>query len=94
MLVPGTRIRIADAELEVYLYGDASAGARDIDRFYTLSPTASGEGVRWSKPSALVAANNLVIIVRNASEAVREQVRSAVDGSHVYSPASRNVARP
>ncbi|MDQ2667111.1 MAG: hypothetical protein M3Z05_14015 [Gemmatimonadota bacterium] len=84
MAVPGTRVLIPGAELEVYLYGDANATAPDIDRFYKLMRMPDG-ALMWKKPPALVTANNMVIVVLTGDTAVRERVRDVLHLSHIHS---------
>jgi hypothetical protein len=83
MRVPGTRILIPGAELEVYLYGDANATAPDIDRFDQLMRMPNG-ALMWAKPPALVTANNLVIVVLTADAAVLERVRNVLHLSRAH----------
>jgi hypothetical protein len=87
MVVPGTRVLIPGAELEVYLYGDANATAQDIDRFDRLMRMPDG-ALMWEKPPALVTANNMVIIVLTADAALRERVRKVLHLSDTHSPPS------
>ncbi|CAN5905880.1 hypothetical protein BH11GEM2_BH11GEM2_17810 [soil metagenome] len=84
MAVPGTRVLIPGAELEVYLYGDANATSQDIDRFYRLTRNPRDSGLVWKKPPALVTANNMVIIVVTADTALRERVRDVLHLSHIH----------
>ncbi len=83
MAVPGTRVLIPGAELEVYLYGDANATAHDIDRFDRLMRMPDG-ALMWEKPPALVAANNMVILILTADAALRERVREVLHLSHLH----------
>jgi hypothetical protein len=83
MRVPGTRVLIPGAELEVYLYGDANATAPDIDRFDQLMRMPDGV-LMWKKPPALVTANNMVILVLTADAALRERVRDVLHLSQVH----------
>jgi hypothetical protein len=87
MAVPGTRVLIPGAELEVYIYGDANATAPDIDRFYKLMRMPDG-ALMWKKPPALVTANNMVIVVLTADAALRERVREVLHLSHVHATPS------
>jgi hypothetical protein len=83
MRVPGTRILIPGAELEVYLYGDANATAPDIDRFDQLMRMPNG-ALMWKKPPALVTANNMVMVILTADAALRERVRDVLHLSHMH----------
>ncbi len=87
MAVPGTRVLIPGAELEVYLYGDANATAQDVDRFDRLMRMPDG-ALMWKKPPALVTANNMVIVVMTADVALRERVRKVLHLSHIHTPPS------
>ena len=84
MAVPGTRVLIPGAELEVYLYGDANAAAPDIDRFDRLTRTPGDPRLVWEKPPALVTANNMVIMVLTDDAAVRERVRQVLHLSETH----------
>ena len=84
MAVPGMRILIPGAALEVYLYGDANAAAPDIDRFDRLTRTPGESSLVWEKPPALVTANNMVIMVLTGDAALRERVRSVLHLSHMH----------
>ena len=75
---PGTLIEIPGAELEVFIYGDAIAAARDIDRLDTLAVSPRGAKLVWRKPPAIVTSNNLVVIVLTADPAVRAHVRDVL----------------
>ena len=88
MAVPGTRVLIPGAELEVYLYGDANATAQDIDRFYRLTRNPRDSGLVWEKPPALITANNMVIVVVTADAALRERVRGVLHLSRTHAPPS------
>ncbi|CAN5197566.1 hypothetical protein BH09GEM1_BH09GEM1_40160 [soil metagenome] len=87
MAVPGTRVLIPGAELEVYLYGDANATAPDIDRFDRLMRMPDG-ALMWKKPPALVTANNMVIVVMTTDAALRERVRKTLHLSRTPEPPS------
>ena len=82
--VPGRLISIPGAELEVFIYGDAIAAARDIDRLDTLAVSPRGTRLVWRKPPSLVTSNNLVIIVLTDSPAARARVRE------VFRPISKD----
>lgn len=76
--VPGRLVEIPNAELEVFIYGDAIAAARDIDRLDTLAVSPRGTKLVWRKPPALVTSNNLVVIVLTDSSATRARVRQVL----------------
>ncbi len=82
MTVPGTRVHVPGAELEVYIYSDANATAQDVDRFDKLMRMPDGN-LMWEKPPALITANNLVVLVLTSDPAVREHIRRAIDLSDV-----------
>lgn len=81
MTVPGTRVHVPGAELEVYIYADANATAQDVDRFDKLMRMPDG-ALMWQKPPALITANNLVVLVLTSDPAVREHVRRVINLSH------------
>jgi hypothetical protein len=82
MSAPGTDIQVDGAELEIYLYGDANAAARDIDGFDRLMRMPDG-ALMWEKPPALVTSNNLVVLIITSDASVREHVRSVLNLSHM-----------
>ena len=87
MGIPGVLIDITGGEVEMFIYGDANAAARDVDQLDTLVVGPRGQHVVWRKPPALVNANNLVLIVLTADPAVRTRVRNAIDPPIVHPPA-------
>ena len=84
--VDGTLVNVPGAELELFVYGDAIAAGRDIDRLDILTVSPRGRRVVWRKPPVLVTSNNLVTIVLTEDPAVRTQVRrvlgTVTDGQH------------
>lgn len=59
----GYRLRGGSGEMQVFIYADAGARARDTDRLDSTAlmvPTASGSG---QAPAAIVTADNLAVIV-------------------------------
>ena len=82
MSVPGTRVHVPGAELEVYIYGDANATAQDVDRFDKLMRMPDG-ALMWQKPPALITVNNLVVLVLTSDHKVREDIRRVLDASHM-----------
>lgn len=84
MNVAGSLVAIRGAELEVYLYGDPNAAARDIDRFDRLMAMPGQASAMWHKPPAIVTANNAVIVVLTTEAAVRERVRTVFSLAHLH----------
>lgn len=82
MSVPGTRVHVPGAELEVYIYGDANATAQDVDRFDKLMRMPDG-ALMWQKPPALITVNNLVVLVLTPDPTAREHIRRVLDSSHM-----------
>ena len=82
MSVPGTRVHVPGADLEVYIYSDANATAQDVDRFDKLMRMPDGT-LMWQKPPALITANNLVVLVLTPDPTVRENIRRVIDRSHM-----------
>ncbi len=87
MSLPGTRVSIPGAELEVFVYGSATMAAQDIDRFYKLMRMPDG-ALMWKKPPALVTANNMVILVLTDDTALRERVRDVLHLSDAHASAT------
>lgn len=85
MSVRGMQLVAPAATLEVYIYGDAIAAARDIDKFDTLKVSANGQRLVWKKPPAIVTDNNAVILVHTDDDALRKHIRDAFSPAEHFS---------
>ncbi len=74
----GTRLRGANGELQVFIYADAGARARDTDRLDTNALVLPGSTGAASRPAAVVTANNLAVIVVGQDSALLESVTSVL----------------
>ncbi|MEP6991179.1 MAG: hypothetical protein ABJA80_09640 [bacterium] len=77
MSVRGLQLVAPAATLDVYIFGDAIAAARDIDKFDTLKVSANGQRLVWKKPPAIITDNNVVILVHTDDDALRKHIRDA-----------------
>ncbi|MDQ2667681.1 MAG: hypothetical protein M3Z05_16940 [Gemmatimonadota bacterium] len=93
MSVRGVQLVAPQATLEVYIYGDAIAAARDIDKFDTLKVSANGQRLVWKKPPAIITDNNAVILVRADDDAVRKHIRDAFNAKEHFSQRPRVPSR-
>lgn len=76
--VPGQRIRIGRGTLEVYVYPDHDAMARDVRRLDSASASPPGEHVDWPTPPTLITSNNLAAVLLSSNERAIERVRDAI----------------
>ena len=70
----GTRLRGDRGELQVFVYADAGARARDTDRLDSNALVLVSEGGAGQRPAAVVTANNLAVIVVGRDSALLESV--------------------
>jgi hypothetical protein len=82
MGVPGVLFRVLGGrgELQVYLYTDADARARDTDRLDPRRVAPPTMMISWRMPASLVVDNNLAVITLTGDESVRARVRAALAG--------------
>jgi hypothetical protein len=78
----GTRLIVRrdrdSAEVLVFIYGDAGAVARDVEKIDTSTVAPRTMKVAWRAPAALVTDNNLVAIVLAESEPLRRRIINAL----------------
>lgn len=74
----GRTYRIKGGEMQAYIYGDAVALAREVDKLDTLRVAPPTMMVEWTMPPSLIVANNLAVILLTRDEKLRERVRSAL----------------
>jgi hypothetical protein len=91
MAVPGVPLRVLGGrgELQVYLYGDALARARDTERLDPQRVAPPTMMISWRMPVSLVVDNNLAVIVLTREDAVRDRVRAALAGGHGWRASGR-----
>jgi hypothetical protein len=70
----GTRLRGDKGELQVFVYADAGARARDTERLDSNALMLPGEAGSAPRPAAVVTANNLAVIVVGRDSALLESV--------------------
>lgn len=79
--VPGTLLRIPEAELQVYIYPNSAARAGDTAELDPVKVAPPTMRVTWIKPVSLVTFANIAVIVLTLDEALRRRVRVALTGS-------------
>lgn len=78
--VPGMGYRVGHAELQVYLYADASALAKDLARIDTVrvqGPDTTAR-VTWSATPTLITSNNMAAVLLSDQGTQIERVRLAL----------------
>lgn len=80
--VAGTVLRVAGAELQVYVYGDAVACGRDTDARDTARVAPPTTMITWRTRPSLVTSNNLAAIVLTTDEALRHRISAALRAPH------------
>jgi hypothetical protein len=78
----GILYQIGPAELQVYLYADAGAVARDTDPLDATRVAPPNMQVSWRMPPALIVDNNMAVILLTRDELLRRTIRSAIKKSH------------
>ena len=78
----GALYRIGPAELQVYLYADAGAVARDTDLLDTARVAPPTMQVSWRMPPTLIVDNNMAAILLTRDDALRKRIRTAFKESH------------
>lgn len=74
----GVIYRVDGAELQVFLYADAGAVARDTDLLDTTRVAPPTMQIRWRMPPTLIVDNNMVVILLTTDSALRRKVRAAI----------------
>lgn len=80
---PGNRILFShpgggEAELQVFIYGDAGAVARDLAGLDTVRVAPRGRNIDWRVPATLLTDNNLILIMLTEDSRIRETVRQTI----------------
>lgn len=77
--VPGTSYAVGRAELQVFLYPDSAALARDVARIDTLRvQPRDGAPIAWSDTPTLMTSNNLAAVLLSDNGTQVERVRLAI----------------
>lgn len=77
--VPGTILRIGDdAQVQVFLYDDARAVGRDVERLDTARVAPPTMMITWVMPPSLVTSENMAAIVLTRDETLRRRVHAAL----------------
>ncbi len=74
----GRTYGIKGGEMQAYIYGDAVALAREVDKLDTLRVAPPTMMVEWTMPPSLIVANNLAVILLTRDKKLRERVRAAL----------------
>jgi hypothetical protein len=78
LTVPGAVFAVGGGELQLFLYADSAARARDLARFDTVRAQPRDTTVTWSAPATFIASNNLAAIFLSDSETQIERVKLAL----------------
>ena len=76
--VPGAVYAVGRGELQLFLYPDSAARARDFVTFDTARVQPPGTMVTWRAPASLVLSNNLAAILLSDNATQVERVRLAL----------------
>ncbi len=74
----GRTYRINGGEIQAYVYGDAIALAREVDKLDTLRVAPPTMMVEWTMPPSLIVANNLAVILLTRDKELRARLRNAM----------------
>ena len=91
LAVAGTAYQLGNAELQVFIYDDTAAVARDVSRLDTVTVSPLLEPVQWPRKATLVTNANLAAILLSENRLQIERVQRALmagTGSTVFSPAA------
>jgi hypothetical protein len=91
LAVAGTRYQLGNAELQVFIYEDSAAVARDVSRLDTVTVSPLAEPVQWPRKATLVINANLAAILLSENPLQIERVQRALmagTGSTVLAPAT------
>jgi hypothetical protein len=89
--VPGTAYRLGNAELQVFIYRDADALARDVSRLDTVTVSPASTPVAWPARPTLITNTNLAAILLSENALQIERVQRALmagTGSTMFGPAT------
>ena len=90
--VPGIAYQLGNAELQVFIYEDTAALARDVGRLDTVTVSPPAAPVRWPARATLVTNANLAAILLGENALQIERVQRAImagTGSTIFNPAAR-----
>jgi hypothetical protein len=90
--VPGTAYQLGNAELQVFIYDNANALARDVGGLDTLTVSPPDTPSHWPAKATLVTNANLAAILLSENALQIERVQRALmagTGSTVFNPAAR-----
>jgi hypothetical protein len=77
--VPGTAYKVARGDLEVFVYPDAGAAARDVAALDTVRVAPKGETGPWRMPRpTFIRSANLIAVYQTLSETQAERVQLAL----------------
>ena len=76
--VPGAVYAVGRGELQLFLYPDAAARARDFAGFDTVRVQPADTTIAWPDTPSLIQSNNLAAILLSANETQVERVRLAL----------------
>jgi hypothetical protein len=74
----GRRYAVPGGEVLAFIYGDAVALARDIDKLDTTTVAPRGVKPNWPAPASLQFTNNLAVIILTKDSGLRDKIRQAI----------------
>jgi hypothetical protein len=89
LAVPGTAYKLGNAELQVFIYENAAAVARDVSRLDTVAVAPLSGPVQWPAKATLITNNNLAAILLSENGLQIERVQRALmagTASTIYGP--------
>ena len=78
----GVLYQMGPADLQVYLYADAGAVARDTDPLDTTRVAPPTMQISWRMPPTLIVDNNMAAILLTQDAGLRRKIRTAIERSH------------
>lgn len=78
MSVTGRAYHLGEAELQVFVYADSAAVARDVQRLDTATVAPPGQRTEWRTKPTLIISNNLAAILLSRNERQIERVQLAL----------------
>jgi hypothetical protein len=85
--VTGTVYDASKAEIQVYLYPNATERAKDTDALDTTTVSPPGHPIIWKEPATLVVSNNLAAIILSVNGRQAERIALALGaGMPLHSP--------
>jgi hypothetical protein len=86
MHVPGIVYTTSRSRIEVFLYPDSMARARDTDALDSATVSPRGTRVVWKEPATLVMSNNLAAIIITFNERQAERIALALEAGLSAAP--------